>query len=183
MKNTIDNTQRTKIQGKKAQLEYVMQNVFRIGFAICAVIIFFVIINYYVNNKIDTNLLQEETLTNRILYGNSIMYQDPTTARIYPGIVDVIKFKSGSIDASIDYGEYKRHAAAKITLTKKPPASSQIAQTYLNKDNFENLQQLLNTRGKGSATYYEAQYPVAYKDFAGNDDYGTLTVEIIIPNS
>ena len=45
---------------KRGQAEYLFENAFRIGFMIVAVIAFFLLINYYLNNKIDTNQLQEE---------------------------------------------------------------------------------------------------------------------------
>jgi hypothetical protein len=171
---------------KKAQVEYLLQNAFRIGFMIIALLAFFLLINYYVNNKIDTNQIQEEVLLNRILYSDAIMKNDVRTGNVYTGIIDLGKFNNATLDQSINYGSYNRHVGAKLKLLNKDPDPSKqfIADAYLNKIQYNSLNTLTNSvTGKGSGTRYITQYPVTYIGFDNNYYYGTLVVEIIVPNS
>lgn len=178
---------KNKKNNKRGALEYLMSNFVRICFTMVAITIFFLMINYYVNNKIDAQRLQEETLLNRILYSGAIMYSDPVTSRVYPGIVDIGKMDNANIDKEINYGEFGRHAAAKIKLERKitgnTAQSTLIKDAYLNKNQFDNWQPILNVPGKGSATMYITEMPVSYIDSSNKYDYATLSIEIIIPNS
>ena len=174
---------------KKGQIENLLANVLRIGFMIAAITIFFLMVNYYVNNKIDTQRLQEETMLNRILYSDLIMYQDPATLRVYPGIVDIKKFDNEYLNDAINYGEFQRHVAVKIKLLRKIPLSGNpdlfVKDVYINKNQFDEWNQIVNIPGKGSATKYITQLPVSFIDgnYQGKHDYGTLIIEIIVPNS
>src|SRR3989344_4030919 len=101
---------------KKGQIEYMLQNAFRIGFTIIALLAFFLLINFYINNKIDTRYVQAETLANRVIQSDALMLQDPGTFRVYTGIIDMEKFSDKtSLDKSIKY-EFNRHAAAKVKI-------------------------------------------------------------------
>ena len=48
MKKTMKN-----IRNKKGQVQYFLENAFRVGFLMVALLIFFLLINFYINNKID----------------------------------------------------------------------------------------------------------------------------------
>jgi len=175
-------------KSKKGQVEYLLQNAFRIGFLIIALLAFFLMISYYINNQIDASYLQSQTLLNRILYSDTIMQQDLTTGRIYTGVIDMDKFSNPTVlDDGIDYGQYQRHVAAKLKLLNKEfnPKDQFVADVYLNKDLFVNLQTVINSggTGKSSGTMYISQYPVTYFGFDNKYHYGTLVVEIIVPNS
>ena len=172
------------IKGKKGQAEYLLENVFRIGFLMVALLAFFLLVNFYINNQIDTNRLEAEVLANRIIYSDAIMYKDPATQRVYTGIVDTEKFKDqNSIDKNIDYSN-KRHATAKLELMNNIEGVVHYT-NYLDKDQYESLKVLVDSgaKGKGSATEYEKNYPMTYKDDAGQYQYGTIKMTIIIPNS
>jgi hypothetical protein len=174
--------------GKKSQAQYLLENTFRIMFMTIALLAFFLLIILYINNKIDARLVQAETLSYRILYSDAIMYRDPDTFRAYAGIVDAEKFVDGdkNLEKSIPY-TFQRHAAAKVVLYNKPIAGQQtfIAEAYLNKDQWYNWKQLINSvTGKGSASLLIKKFPVTcmYKS-TGQFDYCTLDVEVIVPNS
>ncbi len=174
---------------KKGQIEYMLQNAFRIGFTIIALLAFFLMINYYIVNKIDTRYAQAETLANRIIQSDALMLQEEGTFRVYTGIVDMDKFNDKtSLDKSIRY-EFSRHAAAKVKMSKKDVYGNinYIGEIYLNKNNWDNLKTIINSgaTGKGSATMLIKDLPVtcAYdKDFNAYD-YCIMTVEVIVPNS
>jgi len=181
-----DHKSHKELKKKKGQADYLISNSFRIAFMVVALIAFFLMINFYVSTKIDVQNLQAQALLNRILYSDAVMYSNPQTARVYVGIVDMAKFNDASLDASISYGNFTRHVSAKLKLLKKlpeiPGGDLFIADAYLNRHEFEIQKPRLSPSGKGAATMYITKYPVTYlKD--GIYDYGTLVVEIIIPNS
>ena len=180
---------KNNMKNKKGQIEYLLQNAFRIGFTIIALLAFFLLINYYINNKIDTRYVQAETLANRIMLSDALMLQERGTSRIYTGIVDMNKFNDKtSLDKSIKY-EFNRHAAAKVKLSKKDVYGNvnYIGDIYLNKNNWDNLKTTINSgaTGKGSATMLIKDIPVtcAYDTDLNNYDYCIMTVEVIVPNS
>jgi hypothetical protein len=176
-----------RLKSKRGQVEYLLQNAFRIGFMMIALLAFFLLINYYINNKIDANQLQQEVLLNRILYSDAIMKQDLKTGNVYTGVVDLNKFNSENLGQSINYGSYTKHVGAKLKLLSKDPDPSKqfIKDAYLNKPEYDSMDVLINAKvtGKGSATMYITQYPVTYIGFDNNYYYATLVVEIIVPNS
>jgi hypothetical protein len=170
-----------KLSGnRKGQVQYFLENAFRVGFLMIALLVFFLLINFYINNKIDTNRLQAEVTANRIIYSNTIMYEE--NQRVYIGIIDVKKFNDVTIDEKINY-PIKRHATAKLELINN--TDGLVAHTtYLGKEQYENLEVIakVDGEGKGGATKYLKKYPVTYLE--GNTyRFGTLKITIIIPNS
>jgi hypothetical protein len=165
---------------KKGQVQYFLENAFRIGFLMIALLVFFLLINFYVVNRTDTNRLQSEVTADRIMYSSAIMYEE--NSRTYMGIVDITKFNDITLMDKINYTT-KRHAAAKLDLVNND--DGQIQHTaYLNKAQYENLYILAKSggKGKGGATIYNKYYPVTYID-GGKYFYGTIKMSIIIPNS
>lgn len=173
-------------KSKRGQINYLIHNAFRLSFMIAALLAFFVIINYYINNQIDSQELQAETLANRILYSDAVMLSDGDIGRTYPGIIDMKKFTSESLDSNINYGDFRRHAAAKLKLLSKNPDPSKnlVADCYLNNAMYENWKILITSGagGAGGAMMYVKQFPVTYLE-SGTYKFGTLIVEVIIPNS
>jgi hypothetical protein len=175
------------MRSKKAQVEELLYNAFRIGFMFIAMLAFFILINYYIVNKMDTNYIQSQVLLNRILYSDAIMMQNTDTGTVQTGIVDIKKLEDAYLDSSISYGNYKRHAAAKITLLNKNPDREQqlLKEAFLNREQYKNWEVLIRAGvgGKGSATNYTTVYPVTYLWTDNKYYYGTLMISIIIPNS
>lgn len=175
-------------KSKKAQVEYLLKNAFRIGFTVIALLAFFLLINLYVHNKIDTRYIQAETLAHRIIQSDAIMLQDSYTFRIYSGIIDLDKFKDNtSLDKSIPY-TFNRHSAAKVKLYEKNVYGNKNfkGELYLNKNNWINLETLIRSgaSGKGSASMLIKDYPVTCYDRTSNlYTYCIMTVEVIVPNS
>jgi hypothetical protein len=169
-------------KNKKGQIQYFMENAFRIGFLIVALVVFFMLINFFILNKLETQDLQAQVLSNRIIYSDAIMYEEENTFRIYSGIVDMKKFNDETINEKINY-PIKRHATASIELIDNVDGKS-IKTIYLNKAQYDNLNILASssTEGKGGAAKYPKTYPVTYYD-KGDYRFGTLKIMIIIPNS
>lgn len=165
---------------KKGQVQYFLESAFRIGFLMVALLAFFLLVNFYIVNRLDTNRLQAEVTANRIIYSDAIMWQDNSNSRIYPGIIDITKFNDNTLSQRIDYST-KSHAAVQLTIVDTSDGSEKYT-AYLNKAQYEILQGILNKQGKGSATMYIKNYPITYKNGA-QYSYGTLIMNIIIPNS
>ena len=167
---------------KKGQVQYLLENAFRIGFLMIALVAFFLLINFYIVNKFDTNRLQAEVIANRIMYSDTFMYQK--NSRTYTGIVDITKFNDDTINTNIDY-TVKKHAAVKLQLVDNIDNKIEHV-AYLSKDQYEILYVIVrsNAKGKGSATEYLKNFPVAYlNSSSGLYRYGTIHMSIIIPNS
>ncbi len=174
------NRKNKKGMGKKGQVQYFLESAFRIGFLMIALLAFFLLVNFYITNRMDTNKLQSEVLANRIIYSDAIMWQEKENSRVYTGIVDMDLFSSTTLDMRINYTT-KRHATAKLEIIDN--IDGQIKSTaYLNKLQYENLEALVGKKGKGAATRYIKNYPITYRD-STESRYGTLIMDIIIPNS
>ncbi|MGV8150591.1 MAG: hypothetical protein ACP5NV_02580 [Candidatus Woesearchaeota archaeon] len=176
-------------KNKRGQIEYFLQNAFRIGFTIIALLAFFLMINFYINNKIDTRYTQAETLANRIIQSDALMLQDEHTLRTYTGIVDMQKFSDvRSLDNSIPY-KFNRNAAARVKIYEKDiyGSSNYVGEIYLNKNNWENLKSIIDSgvKGKGAASMIVKDFPVtcAYDKELAHYAYCVMTVEVIVPNS
>jgi hypothetical protein len=169
-----------KIYSKKGQVQYFLESVFRIGFLMVALLVFFLLVNFYIINKIDTTRIQAEVTANRIMYSDTFMYQE--NFRTYMGVVDVKRFNTATLDAKINY-PVKKHATAKLELIDN--IDGKVKHTaYLNEAQYEMLYTLTRSRaeGKGSATMYRKRFPVTYLE---NNvyRYGTIDMKVIVPNS
>jgi len=176
---TIKNIIRNK-KNKRGQAQYMLESAFRIGFLMIALLAFFLLVNFYVINRIDTNRLQSEMVADRIMYSDTIMYEENT--RTYLGIVDLKKFDEDNIDKKVNY-PIKKHAAAKLELVDNVDGQVKYT-TYLNKAQYDILYTVAKSgaQGKGDATIYTKQYPVTYLN-GTSYKYGTIRMKIIIPNS
>ena len=166
----------------KGQVQFFLENAFRIGFLMIALLVFFLLINLYITNRIDPNRLEAEVLANRIMYSDIITYQDRATLRLYTGIVDIQKFNDATLNSNIDYLT-KKHATANLTLINNQNGAW-VTEACLNRAQYMNLKALAGSSavGQGSATAYKKEYPITYfKD--GEYYYGTIIMEIVIPNS
>ncbi len=167
-------------KSKKGQVQYFLESVFRIGFLMIALLVFFLLINFFIVNKINTTRLQAEVTANRIMYSDTFMYQE--NFRTYTGIVDVKKFNTATIENKTNY-PIKRHAAARLELVDNTDGKIRHI-AYLNEAQYEILYTLTSSgsKGKGSATMYKKQYPVTYLE---NNEYryGTIRMNMLVPNS
>jgi hypothetical protein len=168
------------INSKNGQVQYFLESVFRIGFLMVALLVFFLLINLYIVNQIDTRQVQAEVTANRIMYSDAFMYQE--NFRTYIGIVDVKRFNTDTLDRKINY-PIKKHVAARLELIDN--INGTVTHTaYLNEAQYEILYELVKSgaRGKGAATSYDKNYPVTYIE---NNEYryGTIRMKIIVPNS
>ena len=167
-------------KNRRGQAQYFLESAFRIGFLMIALLAFFLLTNFYVINRINTNRLQSEVTADRIMYSDAIMYEE--NSRIYMGIVDVKKFNDDTLSKKVDY-QTQKHATARLDLRDNIDGTIKYT-AYLNKAQYENLYVLAkaNANGKGSATIYTKDYPITYKN-GTSYRYGTIIMTIIIPNS
>ena len=168
------------IKNKKGQVQFFLENAFRIGFLMIALLVFFLLVNFYIVNRLDTNKLQSEVTANRMIYSDTIMYSE--NSRTYVGVVDIKKFNDATINDKMNY-PVKRHATAQLELVDNTDGKVKYT-AYLNKAQYENLYVLSQSggSGKGGAISYLKTYPVTYLD-GGKYFYGTINMRIIIPNS
>jgi len=190
MKSDKKGTGNGRIIGKRGQVQYLLESAFRIGFLMIAILVFFLLINMYVANKIDTQTLKYHVVVNKLIYSDIFMQQKNGVT--YTGIVDIEKFNDERIANAIDYSN-KRFASAKLTIIKnKDPdeidnlvnEKTPVATAYLNKAQYDILTVTGGEQGQGGATYYFREFPISY--FNLKDDkyyYGMLKIEVMVPNS
>jgi hypothetical protein len=150
-------------------------------FTAVVMIAIFVLVNYYVNLSVNVKPLESEFLFDRMMYSpDTIMYADPTTGIVYPGVIDLTKFTNETLDRSINYS-YERHIAAKLSLFNA--RKEFVKSAYLNHELFNNLEPLALNKitGASSAVIYQKTIPAVYRE---NDvtAAGFLEVEMLVPN-
>jgi hypothetical protein len=167
-------------RNKRGQVQYLLENAFRVGFLMVALLVFFLLVNFYIVNRIDTYRLQSEVTANRLMYSNTIMYEE--NYRTYIGIVDIKKFNDDNIGEKINY-PIKRHVAAKLEIVDNVDGLVKYT-AYLNKAQYDNLRVMATSgiSGKGSSILYTKNYPITYLD-GGKYMYGTIKMEILVPYS
>ena len=118
---------------------------------------------------------------------NGIIYYDEDADRSYSEIIDLSKFTDENIvstlESSINYGEEKRHLAAKITL-KENDDIEDIKQIVYNEEWYDRLHALasIKVKGPGGAKEIAKQFFVIIKD-GDSLSKGTLEISVVIPNS
>ena len=105
---------------KRAQVQFFLENAFRIGFLMVALLAFFLLVNFYISNTIDTTRLQAEVTANRIIYSDVLMEDDPKTLSYKSGIIDLSKFgpdnmENANMQSRIAY-PIARHVAVKLEI-------------------------------------------------------------------
>ena len=165
---------------KRGQVQYFLENAFRLGFLMIALLAFFLLVNFYIVNRIDTNRIQAEVTAARLIYSDAFMHREDS--RTYIGIVDIKRFNDQDIEQTVDYS-IKRHETAKLELVDNKDKDMKYT-AYLNKAQYDILYTLSSSRssGKGAASRYTKIYPVTYYD-NNQYRYGVIKMTIIIPNS
>ena len=157
-----------------------------------AIIIIVVLVRVYTDRDVNVPELQRGTYLYRLYYSPIIMYQDTTTTRVYPGIVDATKFTSKILDDVFAEKEKPEDTSktskisAMLELTPQKDCSISIAENpiYNDKATFGAYLQFakLGVPQDGSATMEVASYPVTLR--SGNTDCrATLNITIVRPNS
>jgi len=161
----------------------------RIIFLVIVLFAIIILIRSFVLEKIDVTELESEIFANRLPCSpNSISFVDEISGRVYPGIIDLNKFKTNEIEdnllKSIYYGNSNRNVGAKITL--KNPGKGEENQIFYNKVFYEEKKILVDsalTEGPGGAKNYIKKLDVIIFEKENTMHKGVLILDIIIPNS
>ncbi len=171
----------TRLKHKKGQLQFFLENAFRIGFVLFAVFAFMLLINKAIRGSVDTNTLEANVVTTRVLYSDLIMKQDPVTMRVYPGIVDLDKVNEHINDRFIY--ENERIVGVKIIVYSKESKEKVVEKvTFMNPSRYKELLELRRFTGIGGSEEYYREYPITIIDSTG-ERYGILGIHILVPRS
>lgn len=131
-------------------------------------IVFFSIVfltSWYARTEIQTWQTESELIAQRILYSpGGISYNDPLSNRLYPGVIDLTKFKDNSIpllDDSLFYGTENKHIGANITIIDLK--KNQLAQGIYNNIVYRRIAEK-GRLGRGGVNTVEKQIYVLAKD-------------------
>lgn len=124
-------------------------------------------------NEIKIENMEKHVFFNRLIYStNALAYYDEDLGRTYLGMIDLEKFTTENIEATINYPE-NRYFAANLTLAGKESV-------YYHRELYDNLKPLAyaRIRGSGGADLIIKELKVSYIE---NDKLksGLLKIEII----
>jgi hypothetical protein len=151
----------------------------RFIFLIIALLSVWLLVNYFVITKLDTDYVEAEVVFNRLMYSpTGFAYADRETGRAYPGIIDLEKFKTENLDQAVKFG--KPRAAARLVLYRDGKQVGEPA--FLNEQWMRRWSPRLGFKGSGAAVLLEKQLPVVYKD---GEEFktGLLKVNVVVPKS
>lgn len=160
----------------------------RIIFIVVIMFAIMVLIRSYVTTTIDTSEVEANIFINRLIYSrNGISYFDLEINRVYPGVVDLSKFNSQQkeqfLEKTIYYGIKNMEIGAKLVL-KDIDKNSEFSAFY-NEDFFKEQKKLVDagfTQGPGGVKGFVKKYNVLIREGSALSK-GTLTIDVIIPNS
>jgi len=160
---------------RKAQAEF-MEWFPRLILLLVAIIVIALLVRYFSDREVDAAGVHMETYITRLYYDDILMYKDPTTGRVYPGVVDLTKFTPDRVN--VRYGTTGKIASA-ITLT-----GCHESQIFHDKTTYDKNMPLARAfvGGGGGAQFVEILYPVTIRK--DNDQcLGTLNITVVRPNS
>lgn len=153
----------------------------RLVFLIIAGMLVHTIVSFFVMDEISVLDADAEIFVHRVLNSrDGISYVDPLTNRIYPGIIDLKKFKeSRRIEDSIFYGDTSTYIGAKITL-KDDKGNKISEQIYKNKAYRRIAEE--GMRGAGGVELRKKDIYVLIKE-EDNTRKGILHIDVVISRS
>jgi hypothetical protein len=162
----------------------------RLGILIIALVAIAALVQVYKSRDLDAAKLDRAAYLYRLYYDDSIMYQDPLTKRVYPGIVDFDKFTSGSLDAAFSQQRGDDPSTATDAIASRlilQPGSDcfkrDLVMVYDAERTFFQYEPLANSlQMAGGASMEDVQYPVTIRD-KGQDCQGLLNITVVRPNS
>lgn len=161
--------------------------VFRMIFVILMAFSVFLLVRSATKVNIDVFEADADIMFQRIIYSNNtLQYFDSGLERVYPGIIDFDNFKSGTFEQefakSINYGQEKRHFAAKISVTDINEKKEYVK--YYNKEFYDYIGPVAQagyTKGPGGARTLHRETFVLLKEKDSLKE-GMLKADIVIAN-
>jgi len=136
------------------------------------------LIRMYIVNNVDIVNTEMDLFTYRVLYSpNGIMKVDESLGRVYPGVIDIEKFRDGENITSrmIDYGDTNYYIAAKFWLKEKNEVF------YYNKGGYDMWKPLT---GIGGGTDLGSVASLHKEIFVLVDnEKDTLVIDVVSPKS
>lgn len=177
-----------KMKSKKSELSF--QGVIwipRIIFIIVSIFAVVILVNTFISKKIDIADIEADLLYQRLIYSNyGLSYYDEEINRFYPGVIDINKFATGSIEKelenSIFYGEDNNYIGAKILLKDIKEENEYVI--FYNKDFFNDKLEIYNAnlKGVGAVTGVERNIPILINE-GGEFRNGFLNLLVLIQNT
>ncbi|RJQ17592.1 hypothetical protein C4573_01280 [Candidatus Woesearchaeota archaeon] len=165
---------------KNAQVKRMLLNIYRFIFLAFVLGVTVFLIKFMVITNLETEAVEKEVFFNRVLYGTAINYQDPVTQKIYPGIVDMVKFTSANLEQHINYS-IKDRLGAQLDL--KNLKTNETKTIYLNEQWYLDKRPLFlaNVQGRGSVKGYIRAVPVTIYE-NNSHAQGILTIHLLRQN-
>jgi hypothetical protein len=166
---------------KKGAVEEILEYFPDIILTIIVMTSIFLMVNLFLNQKLEVQNLQKEVFVGRVLYSpDSIMRTDNLTGKVYPGMIELEKFSNKTLEDSIKYS-YERQLASKMTLYD---VEGGIVKTvYYNSEWYNRFKPLAdsNLGGVGGIKKYSKKIPINYIDKEKIISPGMLDIEVLIP--
>ena len=138
------------------------------------------LISAYTGREPSAPSLERGTYLYRLYYGDVIMYADPVTKRIYPGIVDYDKATTERLDTVFAQERVDASLNAKITIT--PLNCPFPEKTIYNHESIFKVYEPLAISGPGGTTKETLTLPVTIRK-SNAECGGTLSITVVRLNS
>ena len=161
---------------KGLALAETIHMIYRFGYAIFVIAMVILIIKLIVFTNLETDYVEMDVFSQRILHSKNIMYE--LNGRAYPGIIDLGKFESANIDKEINYMN-KNRISAKINISNID--TTPVKQVYANEELWKKLIVVYRLEGPGGGQLVEKNFPIQYyKD--GKFHEGVLFLSVLRQN-
>jgi hypothetical protein len=115
-----------------------MDWLFRLVMMAVTIIILIMLVRVYTNRDADAPELHRATYLYRLYYDDIIMYSDPVTGRVYPGVIDLAKFNDGALNnVFVLRSVPNTRISSKLILTPERDCLIPSKTIYNNKEVFE----------------------------------------------
>lgn len=166
-------------------IENMFEHVFiRFIFLIIALLAVVFVIRIFLISSLNTEYAERQILFFDLFYTpHSFSYADPVSGRVYPGVIDLVKFNNVQIDSAAFFTN-NQHIAARFTLFDDNFRQLNSTAT-LNEHYFILKYPLTATQGAEGATLSRQELPITYVDSSkpGLWQRGTLVSEVLTGNS
>jgi hypothetical protein len=167
---------------RRGQVGEMFPWITRLGLMIVAVVVIALLVRYYANRDVQEAEITKQALLYRLYYDDIVMYADPATKRVYPGIVALNQVNNERLAKFFPAQPGKVPTlAACLRLLE---GDKEISKACTNEQAFNNFisQARADWQGPGGATYETQTWPVSIKD-ANSERPGFLEVTIVRSNT
>ncbi|MBR9700268.1 hypothetical protein GOV11_00175 [Candidatus Woesearchaeota archaeon] len=156
----------------------------RLMLMMVAIIIIVFLVRFFTDRDLQDQEVHTAAIMYRIYYDDIIMYSDPLTKRVYPGIIDLDKWDRFRANDIFVQDTVFARAGAKLEIIDDGGCGSRFKEQYIFKETFDKIYSLARAGviGRQSGTILEETWPVTYKR-GDRECAGIMKVIVVVQNA